>query len=161
MHARNKGAQGLAERVGVDAQALAEQVGRAIMANDPSSHFLGVTLDEIRPGYARMSMRVTKDMLNGLGICHGGFTYKLADDAFAYACNSYNRHAVALACTITYPAAAQEGDLLTAECVETHRKGRNGTYDVTVSRPDGEVVALFRGHCRVIDGHHIPEEAPR
>jgi acyl-CoA thioesterase len=141
-----------------DDQALAERVGQAIHANDPSSRFLGVTLDEIRPGYARMSMLVTKDMLNGVGTCHGGFTFKLADDAFAYACNSYNRRAVALACSITYPAAAAEGDMLTAECVEAHRKGRNGTYDVTVRRADGEIVALFRGQCRVIDGHHLPEE---
>lgn len=140
------------------ALSLARRVGAAMFERDASSRFLGVALDEIGPGYARMSMRVSPDMLNGLGLCHGGFTYKLADDAFAYACNSYNRNAVALSCSITYPAAAREGDLLVAECVERHRKGRNGTYDVTVSRDDGEVVALFRGHCRVIDGHILPEE---
>jgi acyl-CoA thioesterase len=139
------------------ARALARRVGAAMFARDASSRFLGVTLDDIRPGYARMSMRVTPDMLNALGMCHGGFTYKLADDAFAYACNSYNRNAVALSCSITYPAAAHEGDLLVAECVEQHRKGRNGTYDVVVSREDGEMVALFRGHCRVIEGHVLPE----
>lgn len=142
------------------ALALARRVGQAMFERDASSRFLGVTLDDIRPGYARMSMRVTKDMLNALSICHGGFTYKLADDAFAYACNSYNRNAVALSCSVTYPAAAREGDLLTAECVERHRKGRNGTYDVVVSREDGEAVALFRGHCRVIEGHILPEENP-
>ncbi|HSV28548.1 MAG TPA: hydroxyphenylacetyl-CoA thioesterase PaaI, partial [Candidatus Omnitrophota bacterium] len=98
------------------------------------------------------SMTVTEPMLNGLGLCHGGFTYKLADDAFAYACNSHNRNAVALSCSITYPAAARLGDRLTAIAEERHRKGRNGTYDVTVTNQDGEVVALFRGHCRVIEG---------
>lgn len=135
-----------------DPQALAERVGRAMLAKDESARFLGLELEAIGPGSARMSMVVTRSMLNGLGLCHGGFTFKLADDAFAYACNSYNRNAVGVSCTITYPAAAREGDRLTAVCHEVHRKGRSGIYDVTVTRPDGEVVALFRGHCRVVDG---------
>jgi len=137
---------------------VAEKVGRAIMERDASSRFLGVSLEEIRPGYARMSMTVTAEMLNGLGMCHGGFTYTLADDAFAYACNSHNRNAVAVNCTISYPAAARLGDRLIAEGVEVHRKGRSGTYDVTVANQDGEVVALFRGQCRVIDGHVVGED---
>lgn len=143
-------------RAGEDALRLAEQVGRTMFAKDNSSRFLGVELDQIGPGFARMSMTVTADMLNGLGLCHGGFTFKLADDAFAYACNSYNRNAVALSCSITYPAAARLGDRLTAVCEELHRKGRNGTYDVVVTNQDGEVVALFRGQCRVVEGTVLP-----
>lgn len=135
-----------------DAQALAERVGRAMLAKDESARFLGVSLDAIGPGFARMSMTVTRPMLNGLGLCHGGLTFKLADDAFAYACNSYNRNAVGLNCTISYLAPAREGDVLTATCEERHRKGRSGTYDVSVTNQDGEMIALFRGLCRVIDG---------
>ncbi|MBX9635148.1 MAG: hydroxyphenylacetyl-CoA thioesterase PaaI [Magnetospirillum sp.] len=138
-----------------NSQSLAELVGRAMLAKDESARFLGVTLDAIGPGFARMSMTVTRPMLNALSLCHGGFTYKLADDAFAYACNSHNRNAVGVSCTISYPAAAHEGDRLTAICEERHRKGRSGTYDVTVTNQDGEVVALFRGLCRVIDGHVV------
>lgn len=141
------------------AQALAERVGAAIRKRDNSSRFLGVSLDAIGPGYARLSMTVTEDMLNGVGICHGGFTYKLADDAFAYACNSHGRVAVGQNCTITYPAAAHLGDRLTAEGREVFRKGRSGTYDVTVTTQTGDVVALFRGQCRILDGH-ILEENP-
>ena len=136
---------------------LAERVGRAMMARDASSHFLGVSLEEVRPGYARMAMTVTADMLNGLGLCHGGFTFKLADDAFAYACNSYNRNAVGVTCTVTYPASAHLGDRLVAEAVEVLRKGRTGLYDVTVANQKGEVVLLFRGQCRVVDGHILPD----
>lgn len=139
------------------AQILAERVGAAMMEQDESSHFLGVLLEEIRPGYARMSMTVTRSMLNGLGLCHGGFTFKLADDAFAYACNSYNKNAVGLNCSISYLAPAREGDLLTAVAEERHRKGRSGTYDVTVTNQDGEVIALFRGLCRVIDGNILEQ----
>ncbi|BAE51557.1 hydroxyphenylacetyl-CoA thioesterase PaaI [Paramagnetospirillum magneticum] len=140
-------------------QALAERVGAAIGERDTASRLLGTVLDAIRPGYARMSLTVSDQMLNGVGIGHGGITYTLADTAFAYACNSYNRPAVALSCTITYPAAARLGDRLTAECREVHRKGRNGTYDCTVTNQSGEVVALFRGQCRILEGH-IVEGSP-
>jgi len=137
-------------------KALAERVGAAMMAKDASSHFLGVTLEAISPGTARLAMTVTADMLNALGLCHGGFTYKLADDAFAYACNSYNRNAVGVSCTVSYPAAARLGDRLVAEATEVLRKGRTGIYDVAVTNQTGEVVLLFRGQCRVIDGHCLP-----
>ena len=136
-------------------QELAERVGAAFGLRDATAGFLGIVLDEIRPGYARMSMTVTKDMLNGVAICHGGITYTLADTAFAYACNSHDRVAVALSCTITYPAAAKLGDRLTAQCHEIHRKGRNGTYDCAVTTQTGEVVALFRGQCRILEGHIV------
>lgn len=142
-----------------EAQALAERVGTALFQRDRSSHFLGVALDAIGPGYARMSMTVSEGMLNGVGICHGGFTYKLADDSFAYACNSHGRTAVGQSCTISYPASAHLGDRLTAECREVHRKGRSGTYDVVVTRQTGEVVALFRGQCRILDSHILDTPA--
>lgn len=138
-----------------NAQALAERVAAAIGERDAVSRFLGIALDQVAPGFARLSMTVTADMLNGVGTCHGGLSYTLADTAFAYACNSHNRVAVALSCSVTYPAAARLGDRLTAECREIHAQGRNGTYDCTVTNQDGEVVALFRGQCRVVTGHFV------
>lgn len=136
-----------------DAQALAERVAQAMLDKDESTRFLGVSLDAVGPGFARLSMTVTRPMLNALGLCHGGFSYKLADDAFAYACNSHNRPAVGQNCSATYVAPAREGDRLTATCREVVRKGRSGTYDATVTNQDGDVILLFRGQCRVLDGH--------
>ena len=138
-----------------NAQILAERVAAAMGKRDAVSPFLGISVDQVGPGFSRLSMTVTAQMLNGVGICHGGISYTLADTAFAYACNSHNRVGVALACTVTYPAAAQLGDRLTAECREIHAKGRNGTYDCTVTNQDGDVVTLFRGHCRIIKGHFV------
>ncbi len=136
-------------------QALAERVAAVVGERDAVSRFLGIHLDEIRPGYARMSMTVTPNMLNGVGTCHGGLSFTLADTCFAYACNSHNRNAVALSCSIAYPAAGREGDRLVAECREIHNKGRNGVYDCSVTNQNGEVIALFRGQSRVIQGHHV------
>jgi acyl-CoA thioesterase len=125
-------------------------------AGDDASRGLGMTLDEVRPGYARISMRVREDMVNGHAICHGGFVFAVADSAFAFACNSYNRSTVAQACDIVFVAPALLADVLVAEAVERTRFGRNGVYDVTVRR-GSEVVAEFRGRSREIAGTLVPE----
>jgi acyl-CoA thioesterase len=140
------------------AQALAEAVGKAMYAVDHCDHLNGVVLEEIGPGRARMSMIVRQDQANGHGSCHGGVIFILADSCFAYACNSYNQNAVAASCNIVFPAPARIGDKLTAVAEEKHRKGRSGVYDITVTNQHEEVVALFRGHSRRVEGSIVPEE---
>lgn len=83
-------------------QALAEAAGAVMFARDAASQALGMKLVEIRPGYARMTMPVRSDMLNGHQTCHGGFIFALADSAFAFACNSHNHTTVGAGCTIDY-----------------------------------------------------------
>jgi acyl-CoA thioesterase len=138
-----------------DPQALAELAGKAMYERDPASQKLGMTLDEIRPGYARMSMRVRDDMLNGHSTCHGGYIFMLADSAFAFACNSHNFVTVGAGCTIDYLAPGREGDLLTAEATEQALTGKTGVYDIVVTNQEGRKVALFRGKSHRISGHVI------
>jgi acyl-CoA thioesterase len=138
-------------------QQRAEKSAETMLANDPASRGLGMTLDEIAPGRAVMSMVVRDDMVNGHAIAHGGFIFLLADSAFAFACNSYNRVTVAQQNQITFASPGQKGERLVAEAVETHRAGRSGTYDVTVRGADGRVVALMRGLSRTIPGETFPE----
>ena len=128
-------------------QEVAERSAAVMWGQDAASQAMGMTLDAVRPGYARLIMRVRDDMVNGHRICHGGFVFAVADSAFAFACNSYGPVAVAQDCDIVFVAPAHLGDMLTAEAIERHRYGRNGIYDVTVRR-DGEVVAEFRGRSR-------------
>ncbi len=125
---------------------IAEQIGAKLFAQDVVANVLGIKLDQIAPGYARMSMHVRNDMLNGLGICHGGMTFTLADTAFAYACNSRNEKTVALACTISFAQGVYEGDVLTAIAEEEILNGKTGIYNVVVTNRLGEKVALFRGN---------------
>lgn len=116
-----------------------------------------MSLDEVGPGRAVISMPVRADMANGHGICHGGFIFTLADSAFAFACNSYNHRVVAQHNSITYLAPGHLGEQLTATAVEVSRAGRSGIYDVTVTGADGRQLALFRGHSRQIKGTHFEE----
>ena len=139
-------------------QDRAEKCAGLMMAQDAASTGLGMTLERIAPGHAVLSMHVTDAMMNGHRICHGGFTFTLADSAFAFACNSYNQRTVAQQNQITYVASAHVGDRLTASAVEVSRAGRSGTYDVTVTSGAGTVIALFRGLSRTLKGQHFPED---
>lgn len=138
--------------VQADPQALAELAGKTMYDRDPASQALGMVLAEIRPGYARMTMPVRRDMLNGHQTCHGGYIFMLADSAFAFACNSHNQNTVGAGCTIDYIAPGREGDLLSAEAVEQALTGKTGVYDIKVSNQDGRLIALFRGKSHRVGG---------
>lgn len=135
-----------------DPQALAELAGKTMFERDPASQALGMQLAAIGPGFARMTMPVRQDMLNGHQICHGGYIFMLADSAFAFACNSHNHNTVGAGCTIEYLAPGRLGDLLSAEAVEQALSGKTGVYDVKVSNQEGRTVALLRGKSHRVGG---------
>ncbi len=132
--------------------ALALACAEAMLSRDAASRALGIVLEGARPGWARASLRITESMVNGHAIAHGGVTFTLADSTFAFACNSRNEPNVALQASISYINAVKLGDVLVAEAQERSSKGRTGVYDITVTRGDGELVALFRGVCYRIKG---------
>ena len=143
-----------------DAQALADATAKAMYARDEASKLLGVEIIRVAPGYARLSMAIRPDMLNGHQSCHGGFIFALADSAFAYSCNSYNLNTVATGCSIEYLAPGRAGDVLTAEAVEQTRAGRTGVYDVAVTNQEGTRIALFRGKSHQIKGEVVESVIP-
>jgi acyl-CoA thioesterase len=142
-----------------DPQTLAEAVGRALYALDRNAQALGIRLEEIRPGYARMQLMVRAEMSNSHDICHGGIIFTLADTAFAYACNSHNHNTVASGCSIDFVAPAHPGEMLTAVAEERALAGRTGVYDVEVRREDGGVIALMRGKSYRIKGEVVSAAA--
>ena len=120
-------------------------------AGDAASQALGMRIVEVGPGRAVLGMTVRDDMVNGHGIGHGGLTFCVADSAFAFACNSYNRRSVAAGADIRFRAPTRLGDELVATAVERSREGRDGVYDVTVTVGD-VVVAEFVGRSKEIGG---------
>jgi len=139
---------------------VAKAAAESMYARDFASQALGMEIEDVRPGYARVTMRVRKDMVNGHDTCHGGLIFSLADSAFAFSCNSYNRVTVALAASIDFLAPGRLGDRLTAESQEQALGGKTGVYDVVVSNQDGQRIALFRGKSYRLRGAVIPEQAP-
>jgi len=115
--------------------------------SDRASQNLGIEILEIAPGSVRISMTVRPEMVNGHGMCHGGFIFAFADSAFAFACNSHGEAMVAAGAAIEFLAPIAAGERLTAVAAEVKRTARHGIYDVSVSNGAGETVALFRGRC--------------
>ena len=127
---------------------------REMWAADAASAALGMRLDALGPGEARVSMVVRPDMVNGHDLCHGGLVATLADSAFALACNSRGPVTVAAGFSVDLLAPARLGQTLHAEAREVWLRGRSGLYDVTV-RAGETVVAEFRGRSRT-----LPRPAP-
>jgi acyl-CoA thioesterase len=141
-----------------DEQRLAEAVGREMLAQDEASRALGMVVEEIGPGQARLRMRVRDDMINGHDLCHGGLIFTLADSAFAFACNARNRVTVAAAAEIQFVSPARKGETLVAVARERASSGRTGIYDIEVAEAaSGRLVALFRGRAHRIDGTIVEE----
>ncbi len=113
--------------------------------HDPFSAWLGVGLEEVRPGYCRLRLPVRPDMLNGFGLVHGGITFAAADTAFSIACNAHGRQSVGLTATIDYLEPGRPGDVLTIETTEMSLKQRIGVYEVRIHNQDGLRLALFKG----------------
>ena len=140
-----------------EAQRLAELAAQALFAADQASRNLGITIEEVRPGLARLRMTVRTEMVNGHGMCHGGLVFAFADSAFAVACNTYNAVTVAAAASIDFLAPAHAHDELTAEARELWRSKRSGLYEISVVNQRGETIALFRGRSHCIGGQVVPE----
>lgn len=132
-------------------------VARKMWDDDRAAQAAGIELIEVRPGYARLQMRVRPEQLNAVQVCHGGSVFMLADTSFAFACNSRNQKTLAAGANIDFVAPAHEGDLLTAEAVELHLGGRSGVYDVRITNQEGRLVALFRGRSASIRGRYLEE----
>jgi acyl-CoA thioesterase len=146
----------VSERAAID---LAGACAARMWAEDRASQSLGMRIESVSPGHAVLTMPVREDMVNGHDICHGGFIFALADSAFAFSCNTYNRVTVAQAAKIDFLRPAVKGDLLRAESREVHRGGRTGVYDVEVRRADGKLVACFRGNSHSSDKPLIEDNA--
>ncbi|MCY4154292.1 MAG: hydroxyphenylacetyl-CoA thioesterase PaaI, partial [Gammaproteobacteria bacterium] len=129
---------------------LARACVAAMYARDVASQTIGITVTEVREGFARLNLTIKPDMLNGHGICHGGYIFTLADTAFACACNSRNEANLAQKCTIEYKRPGKAGDNLTATAEHQSQDGRYGHYQVQVTNQENKLIALFEGQsCRV------------
>jgi len=118
-----------------------------ILRKDLFSQWLGIEIVDIKEGYSKIKMTVRKEMMNGLGVVHGGIAFSLSDSAFAFACNNRNNLSLALDTSINFTKAIMPDDVLTAEAKEIHNGRSTGLYLITVTNQRQEQVALFKGTC--------------
>ena len=131
---------------------LASQVAQHMLAAEGTGPAWDLKLEEVREDYARVSMVVRADMLNGHGFAHGGMIFALADSAFAYVCNGANNASMAAQASIVFLDKVREGETLVAEAEEVAREGRAGVTRVAIRAGDGRTVAEFTGYSRTLGG---------
>jgi acyl-CoA thioesterase len=131
---------------------LATRVAHSMLAAEGTGPGWAVVIEEARARYARLSMELRPDMLNGHGTVHGGMVFALADTAFAYVCNGRNEKAVAAQASIVFLGSAEAGETLVAEAQELSTAGRSGVTRVAVRTADGRPIAEFTGYSRIVGG---------
>jgi acyl-CoA thioesterase len=125
---------------------------------DAFAHHLGATVKIVKPGHSRVSLTVTDVMTNFHGTTHGGVIFAISDMAFAAACNSHGRVAVALNVSICYLKPSFPGDRLVAEATEIHNGRRTSLYDITVTNEDtGALIARSQDQAFRKKEHLVPE----
>ena len=136
----------------MDANERANRVAHGMLEAEGTGPAWGIRIEEARAGYARLSMEVRAEMLNGHRIVHGGMVFALADTAFAYVCNGKNEKTVAAQASIVFLGSANEGETLIAEGEEAATAGRSGVTRVSVRTSDGRPIAEFTGYSRALGG---------
>ncbi len=124
----------------------AQRCAEIMLENDASSKSLGIEIQIPEAGAALATMTVRDNMANGFNVCHGGLVFTLADTAFAFACNAYNRETLSASAKIKWLLPVRPGDRLVATASEERRDGRHGHYSIVVCNQDDVVVAEFNGH---------------
>ena len=131
----------------IEKDLLAEKIIAHVMQNDLFSQWLGIDILSVREGYSKIKMTIRKEMINGLGVVHGGIAFSLADSCFAFACNNRNNLSLALDTSINFIKPVHVGDILTAEAKELHHGKSTGLYHITITNQKEHVVAVFKGTC--------------
>lgn len=109
---------------------------------DAFARSLGASIEILKPGHSRVSLTITESMTNFHGTTHGGIIFSVGDMAFAAACNSHGRVAVALNVSICYLKSSFPGDRLVAEAQEVHNGRKTALYDIKIyNEKTGELIA--------------------
>ncbi len=133
------------------------QVAAFMRERDLFARSLGIELLELRPGYCKVRLKTTGEMVNGLGLVHGGVIFSLADFAFAGACNSHGRAAVALSMDVHFLSSPPANTWLEAEAVEIRCGNRTGLYQLSVRDHQGKPVAELHGMAYRRDDHFLDQ----
>lgn len=137
---------------------LAKKIVDKMYDNDWFSQWLGIERVIIEQGHCILKMKIRKEMLNGFATVHGGITFSFADSALAFASNAHGRLSVALDCSISFPVAVKEGDVLTCEAKQLSLTAKTGTYLIEVKNQRNENVAFFKGTVYRTSKEWFPEK---
>jgi len=121
------------------------QIVSELLLQDPFSRWMGIEILEADLGRCSVQCTVSKQMLNGFDVVHGGIIFSLADTALAFSAATTGRVALALDNSISYTKKARVGDTLTAQSEAINLTFRTGLFDVKVFNQSSEIIAVMKG----------------
>jgi acyl-CoA thioesterase len=117
--------------------------------DDRGSQHAGISLLSVDTRSAVAALTVAEHHVNGLGVCHGGYLFLLADTAMAFASNTKDRPALAASASIEFLRPARLADQLQASAVCVASSGRTDLWVVTVTSVGfDEPIAVMHGRTR-------------
>ena len=126
---------------------------------DAFANYLGAKVEIINPGQSRVSLTVKDHMTNFHGSTHGGIIFAISDMAFAAACNSHGKLAVALNVSICFLKPSYPGDHLVAEAKEEHNGRRISLYNIKIyNKNSGELIAKSQDQAYRKNEWFVPKE---
>lgn len=101
---------------------------------------LGIVVEAVTSGGARVVKTIEEDDLNPLGRAHGGVYFTMADSAAGSAMVAKGYGAVTVNASYNFFRSAQVGDVVTAEAVEVKSGRTICVYDVRVTDQSGTLL---------------------
>ena len=109
-------------------------------SHNPYVQRQGVFVEEISPGYARVTKTVVPEDANPLGVPHGGVYFTMADTACGSAMASYGYKAVTMNAGYNFFRSANVGDYLTAEAREVKHGKTVCVFEVHITDQNGALL---------------------
>ena len=109
-------------------------------SHNPYVQRQGVFVEEISPGYARVTKTVVPEDANPLGVPHGGVYFTMADTACGSAMASYGYKAVTMNAGYNFFRSANVGDCLTAEAREVKHGKTVCVFEVHITDQNGALL---------------------
>jgi uncharacterized protein (TIGR00369 family) len=136
---------------------MLDQIRQRIAGNLPSApfpHLAGITVTDVDPGRARMTVTIDDRHWNPMGTMHGGVPCTLADSAMgiAYASTLEEGESfTTLELKINFLRAVRTGTLV-AEGVVVQRGRTIGLAECTITDDQGRIVARASSTCMTLRG---------
>ena len=109
-------------------------------SHNPYVQRQGIFVEEIGPGYARVTKTVVPEDANPLGVPHGGVYFTMADTACGSAMASYGYKAVTMNAGYNFFRSANVGDCLTAEAREVKHGKTVCVFEVHITDQNGALL---------------------
>lgn len=109
--------------------------------HNPFCQKVGVSVQEVRPGYARAVKIVAPDDVNPMATAHGGLYFTLCDAVCAYAMATRGYKAVTVNSTLNFLKGAKIGTVLTAEAFEIKSGKTICVYEARITDQSGALMS--------------------